>query len=138
MCLDKGRRPSLTEFRERVHQRNLDHLTVWHNVGDDVEYGAWAIAGARMGTYMTMLTDWDYREVQWFDALETLWEDVRGMDPAETIQRYQGPLKTQLDLPMSVLMPDQSQFFKHHYRSNWHNQGVMVREIDMIRRQEGW
>jgi hypothetical protein len=91
-----------------------------------------------MGTYMTMLTDWDYREVQWFDALETLWEDVRGMDPVETIQRYQGPLKTQLDLPMSVLMPDQSQFFKHHYRSNWHNQGVMVREIDMIRRQEGW
>lgn len=138
MCLNKGRRPSLTEFRDRVHQRNLDHLTVWHNVGDDVDYGAWAIVGARMGTYMTMLTDWDYREVQWFDALETLWEDVRGMDPAETIQRYQGPLQTQLDLPMSVLMPDQSQFFKHHYRSNWHNQGVMVREIDVIRRQEGW
>lgn len=138
MCLNKGRRPSLTEFRDRVHQRNLDHLTVWHNVGLDVDQGAWAIAGARMGTYRTMLTDWDYREVQWFDALETLWEDVSGMDPAEIIQRYQEPLKTQLDLPMSVLMPDQSQFFKHHYRSNWHNQGVMVREIDVIRRQEGW
>jgi hypothetical protein len=25
-----------------------------------------------------------------------------------------------------------------HYRSNWHNLGVMVREIDVIRRQEGW
>jgi hypothetical protein len=25
-----------------------------------------------------------------------------------------------------------------HYRSNWHNQGVMVREIDIIRKQEGW
>lgn len=138
MCLDAGRKPSLNEFRDRVHRRNLDHLTVWHNVGLDVDQGAWAIAGARMGTYKTMLTDWDYREVQWFDALESLWEEIKGTDPAEIIQRYQEPLKTQLDLPMSVLMPEQSAFFKHHYRSNWSNQGVMVREIDVIRRQEGW
>ena len=138
MCLDAGRKPSLGEFRDRVHARNLDHLTIWHNVGLDVDQGAWAIAGARMGTYKTMLTDWDYREVQWFDALEQLWEDIQGIDPAEVIQQFQEPLKTQLDLPMNVMMPAQSQFFKHHYRSNWHNQGVMVREIDVIRRQEGW
>jgi hypothetical protein len=31
-----------------------------------------------------------------------------------------------------------SKFFKHHYRSSWHNQGVMTREIDVIRKQEGW
>lgn len=138
MCLDKGRRPSLTEFRDRVHKRNLDHLTVWHNVGLDVDQGAWAVAGARMGTYKTMLTDWDYREVQWFDALEELWAEIRSTDPAEIIQHFQEPLKTQLDLPMSVLIPAQSAFFKHHYRSNWSNRGVMTREIDVIRNQEGW
>jgi len=138
MCLNKGARPTVREFRDRVHKRNLDHLTVWHNVGLDVDQGAWAIAGARMGTYKTMLTEWDYREVQWFDALESLWEDIRGIDPVEIIQQFQEPLKTQLDLPMSLLMPEQSKFFKHHYRSNWHNQGVMTREIDVIRRQEGW
>jgi hypothetical protein len=138
MCLDKGRKPSLAEFKDRVHRRNLDHLSVWHNVGADVEQGAWAIAGARMGTYKTMLTDWDYREVQWFDALEALWEDAFKRDPAEIIQAYQDALYTQLDLPMCMLNNQQSKFFKHHYRSNWHNQGVMVREIDVIRRQEGW
>ena len=138
MCLDRGRRPTVSEFRDRVHRRNLDHLTVWHNVGLDVDQGAWAIAGARMGTYWTMLTDWDYREVQSFDALELLWEEIRGTDPAEIIQRYQESLNKQLDLPMAVLMPNQSAFFKHHYRSNWSNQGVMVREIDVIRKQEGW
>ena len=26
MCLNKGTRPTATEFRDRVHQRNLDHL----------------------------------------------------------------------------------------------------------------
>jgi hypothetical protein len=138
MCLNKGAKPSLSKFRDRVHQRNLDHLTTWHNVGLDVDQGAWAIAGARQGTYMTMLTDWDYRAVQSFDALEELWKTIAATDPAESIQQYKEPLQTQLDLPMAVMMPEQSKFFKHHYRSNWHNRGVMTREIDVIRQQEGW
>lgn len=138
MCLDRGRRPTVSEFRDRVHQRNLDHLTIWQNVGLDVDQGAWAIAGARMGTYKTMLTDWDYREVQSFDALDQIWESIRGVDSAELIVRYQKLLHTQLDLPMNTLLHNESKFFKHHYRSNWHNRGVMTREIDVIRQQEGW
>jgi hypothetical protein len=47
-------------------------------------------------------------------------------------------LSTPLDLPMTVMQGPESAFFKQHYRSNWHNQGVMTREIDVIRRQEGW
>ena len=136
MCLDRGRRPSLSEFRDRVHKRNLDHLTIWHNVGSDVDQGLWAMAGARQGTYMTMLTEWDYREVQDFDALSKIW-NAQG-DPTEIIQRTAEPLQQQLDLSVVFLYPDQSKFFKHHYRSNWHNRGVMTREIDVIREQEGW
>ena len=138
MCLDKGRRPGLSEFRNRVHQRNLDHLTVWHNVGADVEYGSWAIAGSRMGTFMTMLSDWDYREVQWFDALAEIWHTVKDQSVESVITAYQDRLAIELDLPMNMFNADQSKFFKHHYRSNWHNCGVMVREIDVIRQQEGW
>jgi hypothetical protein len=44
----------------------------------------------------------------------------------------------QLDLPITNMDAVASRFFKHHYRSNWHNRGVMVREIDIIRQQEGW
>ena len=138
MCLNRGTRPTVPQFKNRVHARNLDHLTIWHNVGVDVDQGAWAIAGARQGTYKTMLTDWDYTEVQDFDKLAELWETNKSRDPAEIIQVYQDALYTQLDLPMCMLTNQQSTFFKHHYRSNWHNQGVMVREIDVIRRQEGW
>ena len=138
MCLNKGSRPTVSDFRNRVHQRNLDHLTVWHNVGADVDHGLWAIAGARQGTYMTMLSDWDYREVQWFDALEQIWKDVGPAEAADVAQQYAGSLAQQLDLPMNDLDANASAFFKHHYRSNWHNQGIMIREIDVIRRQEGW
>ncbi len=138
MCLNKGARPTVSEFRDRVHQRNLDHLTIWHNVGADVEYGQWAIAGARMGTYMTMLTEWDHCQVQNFDALAELWNTVADQDPELVANRVAEDLAAQLDLPMMTMFAEQSQFFKHHYRSNWHNQGVMVREIDVIRQQEGW
>jgi hypothetical protein len=138
MCLNKGARPTVSEFRDRVHQRNLDHLTVWHNVGVDVEYGVWAIAGARQGTYMTMLTPWEYQQVQSFDALEEIWNTVKDHNPEIIANRVAEELHTQLDLPVSMLLADQSKFFKQHYRSNWHNQGIMTREIDVIRQQEGW
>jgi hypothetical protein len=138
MCLNRGVKPTVAEFKDRVHARNLDHLTIWHNVGADANQGGWAIAGARQGTYKAMLTDWDYTKVQSFDALAELWETNKSCDPAEIIQSYQDALYTQLDLPMCMLNNQQSKFFKHHYRSNWHNQGIMIREIDVIRRQEGW
>ena len=138
MCLNNGAKPTVAEFTERVHHRNLDNLTVWHNIGRDVEHGAWAIAGSRMGTYMTMLTNWDYTQVQWFDSLNELWDTVKAHDPEIVAGRVAEELTTQLDLQMTMIDDKASKFFKHHYRSNWHNQGIMIREIDVIRRQEGW
>lgn len=138
MCLDKGRRPTAAEFQDRVHQRNLDNLTVWHNIGADAENGLWAIAGARQGTYMTMLTAWDHQQVQDFDYLQDLWSTVESSDPRVMAGKIGIELHQQLDLPVALFDAEQSAFFKHHYRSNWSNQGIMVREIDVIRKQEGW
>jgi hypothetical protein len=139
MCLNKGARPTLSEFKQRVHHRNLDYLTIWHNVGRDVDNGIWSIAGSRMGTYMTMITSqWDYRTVQNFAELEKLWDTVKDSNPEILAGRVAEDLTTQLDLPMTTILGPESAFFKQHYRSNWHNQGVMIREIDVIRHQEGW
>jgi len=138
MCLNKGDKPTLADFKQRVHHRNFDHLTIWHNVGRDVEHGVWSIAGSRMGTYMTMLSDWDHRQVQDFAVLEDLWRTVENSDPEILAGRVAEDLVTQLDLPINRMNEKESEFFKHHYRSNWHNQGVMIRELDVIRRQEGW
>jgi len=138
MCLNRGARPTVAEFRDRVHQRNLDHLTIWHNVGGDADYGHWSMAGARQGTYMTMLTNWDYLQVQNFEALAELFQTVKNDQPEIIANRLADELATQLDLPMHMLTAEASRFFKHHYRSNWYNQGIMVREIDVIRQQEGW
>lgn len=137
MCLQRGRKPSIDEFKGQV-LRNLDNMTIWHNVGADVEHGEWAIAGSRQGTYMTMLTNWDHTQVQNFDALAELWLTVKDQQPRLLANRLADDLHTQLDLPMLIMEAEQSAFFKYHYQSNWHNRGVMVREIDVIRQQEGW
>ena len=138
MCLNRGAKPSVPEFQSRVHSKNLDNLTIWQNVGADADHGYWAIAGARQGTYMTMLTTWDHTLVQDFDALAELWKTVENSDPRLLAGRLSEDLSNQLDLPMLVMEGEQSAFFKKHYLSNWHNRGVMIREIDVIRAQEGW
>jgi hypothetical protein len=91
-----------------------------------------------MGTYMTMLTNVDYIMVQDFERLRELWDTVRDSDPRLLANRVAEELGTTLDLPLAMLEAEQSEFFKHHYRSNFANRGIMTREIDVIRAQEGW
>jgi hypothetical protein len=76
--------------------------------------------------------------VQDFSALEELWATVKDQDPELLAGHVAEDLVAQLDLPINMLLENESKFFKRHYRSNWHNLGVMVKEIDIIRSQEGW
>ena len=138
MVLDKGAKPNIDALKETVASRNLNNLTIWHNVGADVENGMWAIYGARLGTYMTMLTDWEYTNVQWFDNYISLWEEHKNVDPAFEAANIGDSLKDKLGLPMCALDKEQSKFFKRHYNSDKHNLGVLVTEMDVIRRIEGW
>jgi hypothetical protein len=139
MCLNKGAKPSLKEFEEKVHSRNYDNLCIWQSVGQDVVNGKWAIYGARMGTYMTMLdTSWDYVKVQDFDTFPTLWENIKDTDAIEQAWALGRDLRQQLGLPIVDLGPEQSEFFKHHYATSHKNLGMMTKEIDVIRRIEGW
>jgi len=39
---------------------------------------------------------------------------------------------------MCALSPEQSKFFKRHVNKDKKNLGPLVKEIDIIRQQEGW
>jgi len=129
MCLDRGTRPSLSEFEQRVHSRNYDNLCIWQSVGADVENGLWAIAGARQGTYNTMLSDWDYTEVQDFAKLKSYWDNtVHKFEINDFVHLFADDLKNRLGLPIVDMTAEQSKFFKHHYKSQFKNKGIMVKE----------
>ena len=63
---------------------------------------------------------------------------MENSDPEILAGRVAEDLVTQLDLPINRLGETESAFFKQHYRSDWQNLGVMTREMDVIRQQEGW
>jgi len=127
MCLDRGKRPGLVDFELKVQQRNYDHLCVWQSVGADVENGWWAVYGARLGTWMTMLQNWDYRDVQDFDKLAQLWEEFKDHDQ-DNCTSIGNILRQKLSLPIVDMDPEESKFFKHHYKSVFKNKGPMERE----------
>jgi hypothetical protein len=138
MCLNRGHKPTLEEFEQRVHQRNYDHLCIWQSVGGDVENGYWAMYGARLGTEMIMLQNWDHHYVQDFDVLERLWEDYKGDNPESQCYMMDSTLTKRLGLPIVTYNPTESKFFKHHYSTGQRNSEVMMTEIDVIRKIEGW
>jgi hypothetical protein len=138
MCLDRGSVPTIDKFKDNVSSRNLNNLTIWHNVGMDVENGSWAIYGARLGTYMTILTDWDVHNVQWFDNYISMWEEYKDKDPERELTILGLPLSDKLGLPMCTMDSVQSKFFKRHYNADKYNRGPLVREMDIVREMEGW
>jgi hypothetical protein len=138
MVLDKGSKPNIDSFKQNVASRNLNNLTIWHNIGRDVENGDWAIYGARLGTYMTMLTEWDPANVQWFDNYTVLWEEHELRDPDRESALLSAALHDKLGLPMNHFDGSQSKFFKRHYLADKYNIGPLVKEMDVIRKIEGW
>ena len=153
MCLDRGKKPTLEEFKEKVHKRNLDHLCIWMSIGADVENGDYARAGAMLATHLTMIgdhkglwgfEDFQYEQVQDFDKLSDLWNTYS----TYTVPTFNGQhiiLKTledfltlRLNLPINTMDANASAFFKRHYNSSFSNKGPSVTELDVIRKIEGW
>lgn len=75
MSLVQGGKPDVENFKKVIWWGNYKRLITWCSVGADVDNGLWAMYGARLGCYMTNLTDWDYINVRDFDYLNNLFEN---------------------------------------------------------------
>jgi hypothetical protein len=138
MCNRDGPMPQgASTFLTHLWPRNLQNLHIWQTVGRDVENGRWAILGARLGTHYLMLRDWDYRQVQDFDALEAIWQTHKD-DSEETAHEVMLDLNRHLGTTIVELDGAASKFFKDYVSSKWYNRDIMDREIDVIREWEGW
>lgn len=76
MSLVQGGKPDVDNFKKVIWWGNYKRLITWCSVGADVENGLWAMYGARLGCYMTNLTDWDFINVRDFEYLNTLFKEV--------------------------------------------------------------
>ena len=73
MTLLDGIKVSPQELKEKIWWHNLHRLQQWSTVGSHVENGIYAVYGARLGTWMTNCTEWNYVEVRDFEILKSIW-----------------------------------------------------------------
>jgi hypothetical protein len=74
MTLLDGIRVPPMEIKERIWWHNIHRLRMWSTVGSHEENGLYAILGARMGTWMTNCTDWNYIDVRDFEILRDMYD----------------------------------------------------------------
>jgi hypothetical protein len=115
MSLDRGVPVDNNDFSKKIHWKNLHRLLTWMNVGIDSPNGIWAILGARQGCYMTNFDEeWDYVNVRDFDHLQSIWDTIAksDKDAHHVAEKLGQELKNKLDLPISILDQEASEFFK--------------------------
>lgn len=79
MSLDRGKKVDPDNFKKSIWWGNYKRLITWCSVGADVDNGVWSMYGARLGCYMTNLTDWDYVNVRDFEYLNDFFKnEVQG------------------------------------------------------------
>jgi len=114
MSLDRG---APVDDLNSLWWQNKHRLYIWQMVGCDIPNGIWAVYGARLGTYMNMLSDWDHTQTRDFTYLNSLWEEHKDVKVSEECKELGKLLINELDLPIAVVPFDklQSEFFKEVY-----------------------
>jgi hypothetical protein len=111
MTLFDGVKVPPQEIKDRIWWHNIHRLRMWSTVGMHEENGNYAILGARMGTYMTNCTDWDYVQVRDFEVLKEIYETKINHNTVEEDARdYAVKIRHQLGLDWPWLDACQSQY----------------------------
>jgi hypothetical protein len=115
MCLNQGKRVQPKNFHKEIWTGNINRLTIWASVGQDIDNGIWSIYGARLGCYNTMFSDWDHATISNYDLMNSLWQDISKNDPYTESVQLGKHLRTKLGLDLADLDPETSKFFKRVY-----------------------
>ena len=111
MTLLDGVKVPPQEIQQQIWWHNIHRLRMWSTVGMHEENGKYAILGARMGTYMTNCTDWNYVDVRDFEKLREIYEDkVDHTSVEQDAQDYGTKIKHQLGLNWPWLDAQQSKY----------------------------
>jgi hypothetical protein len=116
MTLLDGVRVPPQEIKERIWWHNIHRLRMWSTVGAHEEYGLYAILGARLGTWITNCTDWNYIDVRDFEILKNMYEQNIDHDNIEhDIVELGEKIKVNLGLDWSDFTPQQSKYILDLY-----------------------
>ena len=127
MSTEKGRPISAENFH-KIWPNNLRMLSTWCTIGADVEFGKYAMLGARMGCFNTVMeANNDPYKIRDLDNMELYYKDQSPMDIDTDLLMYGNSLRQQLDMPIAEFDADQSRFYRFVMPAH-RNKGVQDRE----------
>ena len=130
LCLNRGHRVTAEDFEKNTWIGNRTNLLIWCSIGADVEYGKYAILGARQGAYRTLFQEeWDYRDVRDFWKLEDIWTESCEYGDKES-EMFGRTLRKRMNLDIVNFNAEQSEWVKKHQRT-YQNIDIMLPERDV-------
>ena len=126
MSLDQGDSIDPAEFLKKMYRPNLKCLTTWMSVGADVDHGKYAMLGARVGCWQTVMQKFEPEVVRSLDSIMEKFKDLDG-EVDELIVTYGNSLRQRLGVTIADFDEEQSRFFKF-CQPQWINKGVQDRE----------
>ena len=127
MSTHKGNPIPANKFHE-MWPTNLRILTTWCTIGADVELGKYAMLGARMGCFNTVIEAGnDHLKIRDLDNMELYYKDQTPEDIDTDLKMYGNSLRQQLDMPIAEMDEDESRFYRFVMPQHI-NKGVQDRE----------
>ena len=129
MSTEKGK-PMRSHNFNQIWPTNLKTLSTWCTIGADVEHGKYAMLGARMGCFYTVIENHnnDLYMVRDLDSMVEYFKGVVDRDDIDSqLTMFGNSLRQQLDMPIAELDEDQSKFYRF-VKPTYRNKGVQDRE----------
>ena len=114
MGLDQGHKVPVEDFNHKMYPANYARWLTWMTVGRDVDNGAWAIYGARLGAHKLYVENFDQALISDYDWFNEFWLTVNDAENFEQrSNQIMISLIEHLKLPLVELDECQSLWFKH-------------------------
>ena len=127
MSTNKGKPIPAQDF-QKMWPTNLRILSTWCTIGADVELGKYAMLGARMGCFNTVLEAGnDHFKIRDLEDMELYYKDQSPADIDTDLTLYGNSLRQQLDMRIAEYDENESRFYR--FVTPQHiNRGVQDRE----------
>ena len=126
MSTDKGKPIPASEFH-KAWPNNLKILSTWCTVGADVQFGKYAMLGARMGCFNTVIeANNEHFKIRDLDNME-LYYNQSTLDVDTDLIMYGNSLRQQLGMPIAEFSEGESRFYRFVMPQHI-NKGVQDRE----------
>ena len=128
MSTEKGKPLTAKNYTKQIWRPNLNIISTWCTIGADVENGKYAMLGARMGCFYTVVEpNNELYKVRDLDSVQEYYNQIAHDNIDTDLLLYGNSLRQQLDIPIAEYSEDDSRFYRFVMPRHI-NKGVQDRE----------